>query len=93
MQLAASKFRQQVLLIYTVTVVLWIMHAARLDRVERRYNWFKRELQEKHHAWSIFPSGWQVQQTLCEQFCKLTRAHVAEMLDSLQVRKCIIYIS
>ena len=63
-----------------------LLHAARLDRVERRYNWFKRELYDKSHAWGIFPEDWQVKETLCEQFCKLTRAHVAEMLDSMQVR-------
>lgn len=60
--------------------------AAKLDKIERRYAWFKRELRSKERAWNIFPKEWHVTETLCSQFCKLTRAHVAELLDSMQVR-------
>lgn len=46
---------------------------ARLDRVERRYLWVKRQLKVNEDVWRIFPDTWQVTKLLCAQFCRITR--------------------
>eukprot|EP00241_Pyramimonas_parkeae_P017643 CAMPEP_0114299464 /NCGR_PEP_ID=MMETSP0059-20121206/12989_1 /TAXON_ID=36894 /ORGANISM="Pyramimonas parkeae, Strain CCMP726" /LENGTH=843 /DNA_ID=CAMNT_0001421941 /DNA_START=19 /DNA_END=2550 /DNA_ORIENTATION=+ len=54
---------------------------ARLDRTERRYAWFKRQLRSKEEVWQLFPNSWRVPQMLCMYFCKITRAHLSQILD------------
>ncbi|KAJ7527685.1 hypothetical protein O6H91_16G066600 [Diphasiastrum complanatum] len=57
---------------------------AKLDKVERRYAWIKRQLRAHEEIWQIFPPSWQVAYLLCIQFCKVTRAQLMEILDSLK---------
>ena len=53
-----------------------------LDQVERRYAWIKRNLKAKEAMWGVFPEHWRFPQLLCMSLCKLTRAHLAELLDA-----------
>jgi hypothetical protein len=46
-----------------------------------RYAWFKRQLRGKEDVWALFPPSWGVPQMLCMAFCRLTRAHLAQILD------------
>lgn len=55
--------------------------AAKLDRFERRFHWFKSRLEEKKEQWAIFPDSWRVPQTLCLTFCKITKAHLKRILS------------
>jgi hypothetical protein len=47
--------------------------AAKLDRFERRFAWFKGRLEERKELWAVFPTHWRVPQTLCLTFCKITK--------------------
>jgi hypothetical protein len=47
--------------------------AAKLDRFERRFAWFKGRLEERKEVWAVFPTHWRVPQTLCLTFCKITK--------------------
>ena len=53
-----------------------------LDQVERRYAWVKRTLKAKDTMYGVFPTHWRFPQLLCMSLCKLTRAHLAELLDA-----------
>ena len=53
-----------------------------LDQVERRYAWVKRNLKAKEKMYGVFPEHWRFPQLLCMSLCKLTRAHLAELLDA-----------
>ena len=53
-----------------------------LDQVERRYAWIKRNLKAKGAMWGVFPEHWRFPHLLCMSLCKLTRAHLAELLDA-----------
>ena len=55
---------------------------SRLDRTERRYAWFKRQLRAKEEVWQLFPPSWRVPKMLCMYFCKITRAHLSMILDN-----------
>lgn len=57
---------------------------ARLDKVERRYAWIKRQVRANEEIWQIFPATWSVPYLLCIQFCKVTRSQLMEILDSLK---------
>ncbi|EFJ16271.1 hypothetical protein SELMODRAFT_421950 [Selaginella moellendorffii] len=57
---------------------------AKLDKVERRYAWIKRQLRANEDIWQIFPAHWRVAFLLCMQFCKVTRAQLLEILDGLK---------
>eukprot|EP00878_Enallax_costatus_P033636 GHUV01037174.1.p1 GENE.GHUV01037174.1~~GHUV01037174.1.p1 ORF type:complete len:827 (+),score=323.16 GHUV01037174.1:597-3077(+) len=60
--------------------------AAKLDRFERRFAWFKQRLEERKEVWGVFPASWRVPQTLCLTFCKITKAAVKRLLsDSEEV--------
>ncbi|GJP39555.1 hypothetical protein CLOM_g23913 [Closterium sp. NIES-68] len=59
---------------------------ARLDKVERRYLWVKRQLKLNDDVWRIFPPAWHVQRLLCTQFCNITRAQLKEQLDGSKDR-------
>ncbi|CAI7772944.1 unnamed protein product, partial [Closterium sp. NIES-54] len=59
---------------------------ARLDKVERRYVWVKRQLKLNEDVWRIFPPAWHVQRLLCSQFCRITRAQLKEQLDGSKDR-------
>eukprot|EP00798_Chlamydomonas_sp_ICE-L_P006224 gene6224-2841_t len=65
--------------------------AAKLERFERRYLWFKSRLEDKRDQWSIFPDQWRVPQTLCVTFCKITAAQLKRMLsdDEAELRNDI----
>jgi hypothetical protein len=47
--------------------------AAKLDRFDRRFVWFKSRLDERREVWGLFPASWRVPQTLCLTFCKITK--------------------
>lgn len=47
--------------------------AAKLDRFERRFAWFKGRLEERKEVWEVFPAAWRVPQTLTLTFCKITK--------------------
>lgn len=51
--------------------------AAKLDRFERRFAWFKQRLEERKEVWGVFPASWRVPQTLCLTFCKITKVREA----------------
>ena len=53
-----------------------------LGRIARRYDWITRQLQSKESMWAVFPAHWRVPQLLCVSLCKLTRAQLAEALDT-----------
>eukprot|EP00879_Flechtneria_rotunda_P008030 GHRR01008412.1.p1 GENE.GHRR01008412.1~~GHRR01008412.1.p1 ORF type:complete len:961 (+),score=374.37 GHRR01008412.1:225-3107(+) len=55
--------------------------AAKLDRFERRFAWFKGRLEERKEVWGVFPPAWRVPQTLCLTFCKITKAAVKRLLS------------
>lgn len=50
--------------------------AAKLDRFERRFAWFKGRLEERKEVWGLFPAAWRVPQVLCLTFCKITKVCV-----------------
>ena len=54
----------------------------RLEKLDRRYIWMKKQLRNKEAYWDIFPKAWAVTRRLCLTFCSITRAQVAEALDS-----------
>jgi hypothetical protein len=56
--------------------------AAKLDRFERRFTWFKGRLEDRKEVWAVFPQSWRVPQTLCLTFCKITKVG-SELLDAL----------
>jgi len=55
---------------------------SKLDAVDRRYAWVKRNLKAKEEMWGVFPPQWRVPQLLCMSLCKLTRTHLLEILDA-----------
>lgn len=55
--------------------------AAKLDRFERRFAWFKTRLEERKEVWAVFPDTWRVPQTLCLTFCKITKASLKRILS------------
>ena len=55
---------------------------ARLEKAERRYAWMKRQLKLNEEVWKIFPAAWGLQPELCQQFCRITRAQLSQVLDS-----------
>lgn len=57
---------------------------ARLDKVERRYAWIKRQMRTNEEIWKIFPPAWRVLHLLCVQLCKATRVQLTETLDDLK---------
>ncbi|KAH7283807.1 hypothetical protein KP509_34G024900 [Ceratopteris richardii] len=57
---------------------------ARLDKVERRYAWIKRQMRTNEEIWKIFPSSWRVLYLLCIQLCKATRVQLIETLNELK---------
>ncbi|KAI5061178.1 hypothetical protein GOP47_0023683 [Adiantum capillus-veneris] len=57
---------------------------ARLDKVERRYAWIKRQMRTNEEIWKIFPPSWRVLYLLCIQLCKATRVQLTETLDELR---------
>jgi hypothetical protein len=57
--------------------------AAKLDRFERRFAWFKGRLEERKEVWAVFPNHWRVPQTLCLTFCKITKVRDAASSSSV----------
>ncbi|MCO5557137.1 hypothetical protein L7F22_010694 [Adiantum nelumboides] len=57
---------------------------ARLDKVERRYAWIKRQMRTNEEIWKIFPLPWRVLYLLCIELCKATRVQLTETLDELR---------
>lgn len=55
---------------------------SRLDKIDRRYAWLKRQLKLRESMWDVFPSSWKVPQIVCATFCKITRVQLAETLDA-----------
>ena len=56
--------------------------SSHLDKVERRYAYIRRRVAEQEGAWGVFPPTWRVGAIIVAALCKLSRAHVGEMLDS-----------
>ena len=42
----------------------------------------KKLLTRKQAFWDVFPKTWEVSSLLCTTFCKITKAHLSETLDS-----------
>ena len=53
-----------------------------IEQIERRFSWIKRNLTVKHVMFSVFPRNWKFPELLTMSLCKLTRANLAELLDS-----------
>ena len=56
--------------------------SSHLDKVDRRYAYIRRKIAEREAAWGVFPPTWRVGAIIVAALCKLTRAHVGEMLDT-----------
>lgn len=52
------------------------------DRCDCRYKWLLKRLEARKDVWGIFPPHWHVQQLLCIMFCNITKAQLAEILDT-----------
>ena len=45
-----------------------------LDKIDRRYAWMKRVLIKFEEDFTgTFPSGWNVEENICKEFCRITR--------------------
>ena len=53
-----------------------------LDRAEARYAWLRKRLRSRASVWAIFPPAWKLPQLVSLSFCNITRAQLAEALDS-----------
>lgn len=53
-----------------------------LERAEARYAWLRKRLKSRASVWALFPPGWRVPQQVALSFCSITRAQLAEALDS-----------
>ncbi len=50
---------------------------------ERRFEWLKRLLKEySQHYDCIFPHSWGFKSQICQDFCRITKLHINEMLGS-----------
>jgi hypothetical protein len=50
---------------------------------ERRFEWLKRILKEYNQLYdSIFPQSWGFKPQICQDFCRITKLHINEMLSS-----------
>lgn len=70
--------------------------AAKLDRFERRFVWFKSRLEERREIWGLFPLAWRVPQTLTLTFCKITKARAAGPVSGFPCRplataRCLLH--
>jgi len=53
-----------------------------LDKIERRFNWFKKnliEFEERHGP--IFPPDWEMSERIASEFCRVTRADITRLLE------------
>ena len=53
-----------------------------LERAEARYAWLRKRLKSRSSVWALFPPGWRLPQQVALSFCSITRAQLAEALDS-----------
>ncbi|KAL6064374.1 Vacuolar protein sorting-associated protein 53 [Balamuthia mandrillaris] len=54
----------------------------RLEYTERRFEWLWQELQYYDQQFArIFPLGWNMDQVICQQFCRITRQHLTDILE------------
>eukprot|EP00800_Vazella_pourtalesii_P019401 TRINITY_DN6566_c0_g1_i1.p1 TRINITY_DN6566_c0_g1~~TRINITY_DN6566_c0_g1_i1.p1 ORF type:complete len:652 (-),score=146.06 TRINITY_DN6566_c0_g1_i1:61-2016(-) len=52
-----------------------------LDKIDRRFSWMRREIVEMEKALPlVFPTEWNVLETMCEDFCIVTREDLVEQL-------------
>ncbi|QDZ18793.1 Vps53-like vacuolar protein sorting-associated protein [Chloropicon primus] len=58
--------------------------STKLEKTDRRYTWMKKLLTRKQPFWDVFPKSWEVSSLLCTSFCKITKAHLSETLDSMR---------
>ncbi len=56
-----------------------------LENTKRRFAWFKRILKEAtagaSATFNIFPDEWQMPQLLAQEFCRVTKVHLDEVLQ------------
>ena len=56
-----------------------------LEHTRRRFAWFKRILKEAtvgpNATFNIFPDQWQMPQLLSQEFCRITKLHLDEILS------------
>lgn len=53
-----------------------------LDKIERRFTWFKKnliEFEERHGP--IFPPDWEMSERIAAEFCRITRADLSRLLQ------------
>ncbi|GBG82677.1 hypothetical protein CBR_g35042 [Chara braunii] len=62
------------------------LEVAKLEKAERRYAWIKKQLRANEEVWQVFPASWRVPFLLCQQFCKVTRAQLMEIMDGMKDR-------
>ena len=53
-----------------------------LERAEARFTWLRKRLRSRASVWAIFPPTWKLPQLVALSFCNITRAQMAEALDS-----------
>ncbi|KAI6647972.1 Vacuolar protein sorting-associated protein 53-like [Oopsacas minuta] len=52
-----------------------------LDKIDRRFSWMRREIVEMEKILPlVFPSEWNVLQTMCQEFCTVTKLDLLEQL-------------
>lgn len=58
-------------------------NAVEFSDSERRFEWLKRVLKEYNQLYdNIFPQSWGFKSQICQDFCRITKLHINEMLSS-----------
>jgi predicted transcriptional regulator len=74
-------FTQQKLVPYEEIFDPKAKEAVPFEDTERRFEWLKRTLKEYNEKYdSIFPPSWGMKSQLCQEFCRITKLHLNEIL-------------
>eukprot|EP00201_Polytomella_parva_P018686 CAMPEP_0175063804 /NCGR_PEP_ID=MMETSP0052_2-20121109/14968_1 /TAXON_ID=51329 ORGANISM="Polytomella parva, Strain SAG 63-3" /NCGR_SAMPLE_ID=MMETSP0052_2 /ASSEMBLY_ACC=CAM_ASM_000194 /LENGTH=634 /DNA_ID=CAMNT_0016330059 /DNA_START=108 /DNA_END=2008 /DNA_ORIENTATION=- len=58
--------------------------ASRLDRFEKRFQWFKARSEDRKELWTAFPPDWRVPQMVGLTFCRVTKAQLKNILTEAE---------
>ena len=55
---------------------------SQFENARRRFSWLKRTIKEYGEKYDqIFPEHWYMQQMVAQEFCRLTKIHIDEILS------------
>ncbi len=55
---------------------------SQFENARRRFSWLKRTIKEYDEKYDqIFPEHWYMQQMIAQEFCRLTKIHIDEILS------------